>query len=95
MSKRNHLDEAIKNIEADRESANDLLVGIMEEISKSKDYRSLGPIAAKAIDSLQRSNAQLTSIALTLEKKNEENEEFSDNDRDGFFESVQNKDEDK
>ena len=67
-----YLGEAIDNIREDRDKAKELLERLEETISDSDDVYSLkqlGPVAAKYLETLQRSNEQLVKIAALLQKK--------------------------
>jgi len=74
MSKINNLEEyiteAIQNIRSDRALIMSLLTELMVYI-KADDHRheSVGVIAAKYVETLQRSNEQLVKVSTLLEKK--------------------------
>ena len=62
----NYIDEAIKNIREDRAMASKLLVDLVQFMNKQNDHETLGTTAAKYLETLQRSNEQLTKIVATL-----------------------------
>ena len=62
----NYIDEAIKNIRDDRAMASKLLVDLVQFMNKQNDHETLGTTAAKYLETLQRSNEQLTKIVATL-----------------------------
>jgi hypothetical protein len=66
----NYLEEAIGNIRKDREITkellNDLIVYLSADESRHKD---VGQIAAKYVETLQRSNEQLVKVVILLQKK--------------------------
>ena len=62
----NYIDEAIKNIREDRAMASKLLVDLIQFMNKQNDHETLGKTAAKYLETLQRSNEQLTKIVATL-----------------------------
>jgi len=75
MSKSSKLEEYLKqateNIENDRSAAHILLMKIMTEIQKQPDkhiHSELGEVAAKYLETLQRSNEQLVKIAAIVQK---------------------------
>ena len=66
-----YLQEAITNIRGDRAVTSKLLTDLVVDIQKSKyedTHKQLGLIAAKYVETLQRSKEQLVKIA-TLQKK--------------------------
>jgi hypothetical protein len=62
----NFIDEAIGNIRQDRAMASKLLVDLIQFMNKQNDHEALGTVAAKYLETLQRSNEQLTKIIATL-----------------------------
>lgn len=70
-SKLNDLvNEAIKNIREDRDKAKTLLEDVAESISNKKDsHRDVGIVAAKYLETLQRSNEQLVKITAIMKNK--------------------------
>lgn len=84
------MDEAIDNIRKDRDIAREFLNELANQIaSNSENNRALSPVAAKHIETMQRSNEQLVKI-LTLKQK-EKNKEvgLSDEDKASIFEMIQ------
>ena len=62
MSKKldEYVDEALENIRNDRKLAREFLNELANEIAKDPDNnRSLSPVAAKHVETMQRSNEQL------------------------------------
>ena len=83
------LDEAVKNIRHDRAVTKGLLTDILVLLQKSDDqHRDVGPIAAKYVETLQRSNEQLVKIAAILSKKADTNESLTDEDREELFDLI-------
>ena len=65
------IEEALQNIRDDRQVATELLNDTANLIAnKPDDSRYLGPVAAKHVETLQRSNEQMVKLA-TLLAKNE------------------------
>ena len=64
------LEEVIDNIREDRAIASDLLIDIMKHL-KSSDEKHIrgGPVAAKYLETLQRSNEQLVKLTSMAYKK--------------------------
>ena len=84
-----YLQEAIQNIEDDREVTKTLLLDIVQYVKNSKDnHKDIGTIAAKYVETLQRSNEQLVKIASIMQKKNVESQELSDTDKDSLFDMI-------
>ena len=76
MGKRKHLDsqqfveEAADNIRKDRAMASSLLIELMKVLkSDETKHQYSGPVAAKYLETLQRSNEQLVKLATLLSKK--------------------------
>ena len=65
-----YLDEAITNIRDDRAMASNLLVDLVNvlKVAPSKHQYS-GQVAAKYLETLQRSNEQLVKITAMLQKR--------------------------
>ena len=76
MGKRKHIDSrdfvelAIDNIKNDRALATDLLVHLTGYMKASEErHQSCGVVAAKYLETLQRSNEQLVKLASLLSRK--------------------------
>ena len=64
------IDEALGNIRDDRKVAREFLNEIANEIStNSEQNKYLSPVAAKHIETMQRSNEQLVKLASLISKK--------------------------
>ena len=64
------LHEAVGNIRNDREIAKELLDDVVQYMAKDERRHSeVGPIAAKYVETLQRSNEQLVKVATLISKK--------------------------
>ena len=86
-----YLEEAVDNIRGDRDKAMELLEQIEEAVSGSEDaynLKNLGLVAAKYLETLQRSNEQLVKIAALLQKKQTKDEGFTDKDKDELFDMI-------
>ena len=84
-----YIQEAIGNIRDDRDITSTLLTKIFIEINKSNDsqsHKDLGFIAAKYVETLQRSNVKLTSI---LSKKSETSVSLTEDDKKELFDVIQ------
>tara|TARA_R100000808_G_C2155395_1_gene167795 strand:+ start:18185 stop:18487 length:303 start_codon:yes stop_codon:yes gene_type:complete len=82
--------EAVENIHEDRSLTKTLLVDLLAYIKKSdENHRGVGLIAAKYVETLQRSNEQLVKLASLLQKKKDSSNELTNEDRDELFEIIQ------
>jgi len=65
-----YIKKVITNIEEDREVTNELLKDVMGYIGKdASNHVSVGHVAAKYVESLQRSNEQLVKLVTLMAKK--------------------------
>ena len=72
-SKEQLIEKAIENINKDRESAEELLQDVAAHIGQQKDrYSNVGLVAAKYLETLQRSNEQLVKLISIMKKSSEE-----------------------
>ena len=66
----NFVEEAIENIKNDRALATDLLIHLTNYMKASEErHSSCGVVAAKYLETLQRSNEQLVKLASLLSRK--------------------------
>lgn len=85
-----YLFEAVDNIRNDRKLATQLLEDVAQYIGKSEErHKDVGLVAAKYVESLQRSNEQLVKIAALLEKSSRGSENLSDADKDDLFDILE------
>ena len=64
------VEEAIDNVRNDRAMASTLLVELMKILKQDETkHQYSGPVAAKYLETLQRSNEQLVKLASLLSKK--------------------------
>ena len=76
MGKRQHLNskelitQALENVKEDRAMASTLLIELMSVIKNDETkHQYSGPVAAKYLETLQRSNEQMVKLASLLAKK--------------------------
>mgnify|MGYP007063417493 FL=1 len=70
LNSQGFVEEAIENIKNDRALATDLLVHLTGYMKASEErHQSCGVVAAKYLETLQRSNEQLVKLASLLSKK--------------------------
>jgi hypothetical protein len=94
MSKNSDVDtligEALDNIRDDRKLAREFLNEIANQIAADSDNnRGLSPVAAKHIETMQRSNEQLVKIIGLKSKNQEQNFELSENDKNEIYDMLQ------
>ena len=66
------IEQALENIKNDRQATESLLVELKEYMSvpgNQDRYSDSGPVAAKFVETLQRSNEQLVKLATLVQKK--------------------------
>jgi hypothetical protein len=82
-------EEAIDNIRSDRNQTQELLKDLIKYLSTDEHrHKDVGLIAAKYVETLQRSNEQLVKIA-TLQKKGETTAtDLSQEERDEIFSQL-------
>ena len=86
----NLFNEALDNIRNDRKLAREFLNEIANEISSdSEQNKYLSPVAAKHIETMQRSNEQLVKIIGLRQKKSEESFSLSDDDKSNLYDLIQ------
>lgn len=88
------LEEAVSNIRTDRDTTGTLLTDLICEMKETLDenaHKDLGLIAAKYVETLQRSNEQLVKISAIISKQNNnpQNQSLSDHDKDSLFDLIQ------
>ena len=86
------IQEAIKNIRDDRNITSTLLTKLFVEINKANDadsHKNLGFIAAKYVETLQRSNEQLVKLTSFLSKKRDNSVALTENDKKDIFDVIQ------
>tara|TARA_R100001510_G_scaffold55664_1_gene59961 strand:- start:221 stop:511 length:291 start_codon:yes stop_codon:yes gene_type:complete len=84
-----YINEAIKNIRSDRAITTTLLMELMDYIKKDEDRKeSVGTIAAKYVETLQRSNEQLVKISALLQKKAGAEQGLTDEDKSELFDLI-------
>lgn len=83
-----HLEQAIDNIRNDRSIASELLGDVSEYIGQNKErHKDVGQVAAKYLETLQRSNEQLVKLTAMLQKADDdEYGDLTEGDRDELFE---------
>ena len=84
------LDGALTNIRNDRDLAKEFLNEISNVIAADAEQNKyLSPVAAKHIETMQRSNEQLVKIIGIKQKTTVESMELSEEDKDNLFDLIQ------
>ena len=85
-----YLETAIQNIQDDRDVTKELLGDVMRFLSKDEQRHSqVGSVAAKYVETLQRSNEQLVKISGLIHKQQAGETGLSDDDRADIFDMLQ------
>ena len=84
------IDEALDNIRNDRKAAREFLNEIANLIaSDAEQNKYLSPVAAKHIETLQRSNEQLVKLISIRQKDKGQSATLSEEDKDSLFDMIQ------
>jgi hypothetical protein len=92
ISMKKTLEDSLNNIQSDRQTTLDLLNELRAEIKSGETNHSRsGIVAAKYVETLQRSNEQLVKIAGMLNKQQAQEEDLSlsDDETENIFELIQ------
>jgi hypothetical protein len=85
------LEEAVDNIRRDRNVVNSLLADLIIYMKKDTSvHKDCGLIAAKYVETLQRSNEQLVKVSNILHKKVSVMDDLSDLDKSNLFDIINN-----
>ena len=85
-----YIKEAIDNIRDDRNITSTLLTQVFAEITNGQEtHKDLGLIAAKYVETLQRSNEQLVKLTSIMAKKTDSSVELSEDDKRELFDVIQ------
>jgi hypothetical protein len=84
-----YIDEAIKNIRSDRAITTTLLMELMDYMKKDDERKEkVGTVAAKYVETLQRSNEQLVKVSALIQKKAAGSDELSSQDKEELFDLI-------
>jgi hypothetical protein len=83
------LENALENIQEDRSVTKELLQDLMKYLAVTDErHREVGSIAAKYVETLQRSNEQLVKIASLIQKSKPSSFEFSSEDKNQLYDLI-------
>jgi len=101
MGKRKHLnsqefvEEAADNIRKDRAIASSLLIELMKILKADETkHQYSGPVAAKYLETLQRSNEQLVKLASLISKKENTSVDLSQMEKSEIYDLINKGEED-
>ena len=84
-----YLEQAIQNINEDRDVTKSLLKDIMQVLaSNDLEHEKVGAVAAKYVETLQRSNEQLVKLAELISKESKENQNITEEDKQEIFDMI-------
>ena len=88
-----YIEETTTNIREDRAMAKSLLMDAVNDMKMSDASRKeLGPIAAKYVENLQRSNEQMVKLAALLQKQKNQEFGLTAADKDQLFDLLKEDD---
>jgi len=89
-----YIEESTTNIREDRAMAKSLLMDAIGDMKLSDSARKeLGPIAAKYVENLQRSNEQMVKLASLLQKQKAQHLGLTADDKEQLFDLLNDKEE--
>lgn len=90
------IEQATKNVTDDRAATKSLLMTLMKYMSVSEDrHKEVGLVAAKYLETLQRSNEQLVKLAALVQKKSGAEQGISELDKQELFDLINSDGEDE
>tara|TARA_R110002074_G_scaffold48209_5_gene123402 strand:- start:1666 stop:1971 length:306 start_codon:yes stop_codon:yes gene_type:complete len=90
-----YLEETTKNIREDRAMAKTLLMDVMADMkASSAERREMGPIAAKFVENLQRSNEQMVKLASIIQRQKTSSVGLTASDKEELFDLLNESQED-
>tara|TARA_Y100001937_G_scaffold64545_1_gene88357 strand:- start:5425 stop:5727 length:303 start_codon:yes stop_codon:yes gene_type:complete len=85
------IEQAKNNITEDRAATKTLLMNLMKYMQSGDDrHREVGLVAAKYLETLQRSNEQLVKLAALVQKKENINVSISEEEKQDIFDIINN-----
>ena len=87
------IEETVRNIRDDRAVTKSLLTDLLVFIKESnRNHKEVGHVAAKYVETLQRSNEQLVKIAAMIQKSSNVGEDLSEKDKEELFDMINSTD---
>ena len=95
LSLESYIEQTTQNIKEDRAMAKTLLMDVMADMAGSAtDRREMGPLAAKFVENLQRSNEQMVKLAAILQRQKTGTVGLTDDDKEQLFDLLNENKED-
>ncbi len=89
INSKQFIEEAIDNVRNDRAMASTLLVELMKILKQDETkHQYSGPVAAKYLETLQRSNEQLVKLASLISKKESVTQGLSDLEKSDIYDMI-------
>ena len=84
-----YIEELIRNIREDRATVKVLLIDLLAEIKKTDlTHKEIGFVAAKYVETLQRSNEQLVKLASLIQKDTKTSSDLTEEDKEELFDLI-------
>ena len=88
----NYIEQATSNVTEDRAATKSLLMSLMKYMQTGDDrHRELGLVAAKYLETLQRSNEQLVKLTALIQRKEAKSDKITEEDRQELFDLINDK----
>ncbi len=85
-----YIEKAVSNINEDRATTKALLLELMKWMQNVEErHKEVGMIAAKYLETLQRSNEQLVKISGLVQKETSSSSSITDKDKEEIFDMIQ------
>jgi len=85
-----YINKATQNIKEDRAATKALLVTLLKYMTAQDDrHKEVGMIAAKYVETLQRSNEQLVKLAYLIQKQTFSGKGITEDEKDELFDMIQ------
>ena len=83
------IEQALENVESDRALASTLLIELMKILKTDETkHQYSGPVAAKYLETLQRSNEQMVKVATLIQKEQKQSEGLTEADMENIFSMI-------
>jgi hypothetical protein len=90
-----YVEETTRNIREDRAMAKTLLMDVMADMKAAPtSRREMGPVAAKFVENLQRSNEQMVKLTSILQRQKTQHQGLTASDKEELFDLLNENQED-
>lgn len=83
-----YIEETTDNIRKDRNITNYLLTELIQELKSNGSHHEYGIVAAKYVETLQRSNEQLVKLAALIQKNSKGDQGLTLEDKQDLFDMI-------